>query len=105
MKPEIRMTKAVLRLDIRTSSLLSHSCLVIRHSATLAPQESQMSIIELAKRIEHGEHLDRQEYLQLAEEASLETIQRLADALRRRLHPDNIVTYVVDRNINYSNVC
>src|SRR5262249_9539288 len=25
--------------------------------------------------------------------------------VRIRLHPDNVVTYVVDRNINYSNVC
>ena len=29
----------------------------------------------------------------------------LADAFRARLHPDGVVTYVVDRNINYSNVC
>jgi cyclic dehypoxanthinyl futalosine synthase len=29
----------------------------------------------------------------------------LADAVRRQYHPDNIVTYVVDRNINYSNIC
>jgi cyclic dehypoxanthinyl futalosine synthase len=58
-----------------------------------------MFISELAKRIEQGEHLTRQEYLQLAEEAPLETIQQLADALRQRLHLDNIVTYVVDRNI------
>jgi len=64
-----------------------------------------VSIIELAKRIEQGNHLTRLEYLELAEEAPLETIQQLADTLRRRLHPDNIVTYVVDRNINYSNVC
>ena len=64
-----------------------------------------MSIIELAERIERGEHLTRVEYLQLVEEAPLETIQQLADALRRRLHPDDIVTYVVDRNINYSNIC
>jgi cyclic dehypoxanthinyl futalosine synthase len=64
-----------------------------------------MSIIELAKRIAQGNHLTRLEYLQLAEEAPLETIQQLADGLRRRLHPDNIVTYVVDRNINYSNIC
>lgn len=28
-----------------------------------------------------------------------------ADAVRRRLHPDPIVTYIVDRNINYTNVC
>jgi cyclic dehypoxanthinyl futalosine synthase len=64
-----------------------------------------MPITELTNRIEQGEHLARQEYLQLAEQAPLETIQQLADGLRRRLHPDNIVTYVVDRNINYSNVC
>jgi cyclic dehypoxanthinyl futalosine synthase len=30
---------------------------------------------------------------------------RLADELRRSKHPDDVVTYVVDRNINYSNVC
>ena len=29
----------------------------------------------------------------------------LADGFRQRLHPDHVVTYVVDRNINYSNLC
>lgn len=29
----------------------------------------------------------------------------LADALRAQLHPDDVVTYVIDRNINYTNVC
>jgi len=28
-----------------------------------------------------------------------------ADAARRRLHPDGIVTYIIDRNINYTNFC
>jgi cyclic dehypoxanthinyl futalosine synthase len=28
-----------------------------------------------------------------------------ADALRQRLHPGNVVTYIVDRNINYTNIC
>ncbi len=28
-----------------------------------------------------------------------------ADALRRRLHPEGVVSYVIDRNINYTNVC
>ncbi len=30
---------------------------------------------------------------------------RLADRFRSTLHPDGVVTYVVDRNVNYSNVC
>lgn len=28
-----------------------------------------------------------------------------ADAVRRRLHPGNIITYQIDRNINYTNFC
>ncbi|HEY0385905.1 MAG TPA: cyclic dehypoxanthinyl futalosine synthase [Pyrinomonadaceae bacterium] len=28
-----------------------------------------------------------------------------ADEIRRRRHPDGIVTYIIDRNINYTNVC
>jgi cyclic dehypoxanthinyl futalosine synthase len=28
-----------------------------------------------------------------------------ADAVRRRLHPEGIVSYIVDRNINYTNLC
>jgi len=28
-----------------------------------------------------------------------------ADEVRRRLHPEGVVSYVIDRNINYSNVC
>ena len=28
-----------------------------------------------------------------------------ADKVRRQLHPGNVVTYIVDRNINYTNVC
>ncbi|MGH9398294.1 MAG: cyclic dehypoxanthinyl futalosine synthase [Terriglobia bacterium] len=28
-----------------------------------------------------------------------------ADAVRRRLHPGNVITYQIDRNINYTNFC
>ncbi len=28
-----------------------------------------------------------------------------ADAVRRRLHPGNVVTYQIDRNVNYTNFC
>jgi len=33
------------------------------------------------------------------------TLGRAADAVRRRLNPEGRVTYVIDRNINYTNVC
>jgi len=28
-----------------------------------------------------------------------------ADAIRRKLHPEGVVTYIIDRNINYTNFC
>jgi cyclic dehypoxanthinyl futalosine synthase len=45
------------------------------------------------------------EYLALYERASLLELGQLADAERWRQHPDNVVTYIIDRNINYTNVC
>ena len=44
-------------------------------------------------------------YLELYEKASLLELGRLADDVRWKLHPENVVTYIIDRNINYTNVC
>jgi cyclic dehypoxanthinyl futalosine synthase len=48
---------------------------------------------------------DAAELLELYERAPLLELVALADAERRRRHPGGIVTYIVDRNINYTNVC
>jgi cyclic dehypoxanthinyl futalosine synthase len=61
--------------------------------------------VKLLDRIARREHLEHDEWASVIEEADTEDLRRLADNLRRELHPDNAVTYVVDRNINYSNVC
>lgn len=45
------------------------------------------------------------EYLELYEQASLLELGELADAARWRHHPDPVVSYIIDRNINYTNVC
>ncbi|CAN5713504.1 cyclic dehypoxanthinyl futalosine synthase [soil metagenome] len=44
-------------------------------------------------------------YLDLYERAPLLDLGQLADAERWRQHPENVVTYIIDRNINYTNVC
>ncbi|MFN3739194.1 MAG: cyclic dehypoxanthinyl futalosine synthase [Thermodesulfovibrionales bacterium] len=36
---------------------------------------------------------------------SLYELGERADSLRRRLHPEGIVTFIIDRNINYTNIC
>ncbi|MGC8794112.1 MAG: cyclic dehypoxanthinyl futalosine synthase [Bryobacteraceae bacterium] len=45
------------------------------------------------------------EALELFRDPDLIGVGMAADLLRRRLHPEGIVTYIIDRNINYSNVC
>ena len=60
---------------------------------------------ELLARIETGDRLSFEEWKLVEDGAPTEELGRLADELRQRLHPDGVVTYVVDRNINYSNVC
>ena len=45
------------------------------------------------------------EALELFRSDDLIGIGVAADAVRKKLHPDNIVTYIIDRNINYTNFC
>ncbi|HYG66567.1 MAG TPA: cyclic dehypoxanthinyl futalosine synthase, partial [Anaeromyxobacteraceae bacterium] len=58
----------------------------------------------LAKGAE-GERLDVDEAVLLEEKASLLDLGLAADARRRALHPGDTVTYIVSRNVNYTNVC
>ena len=46
-----------------------------------------------------------EEGIALFESAELLDVGLAADALCRRLHPESYRTYVVDRNINYTNIC
>ncbi len=52
-----------------------------------------------------GERLDADEAELLDERAPLLELGLAADARRRALHPDGVVTYIVSRNVNYTNVC
>jgi cyclic dehypoxanthinyl futalosine synthase len=64
-----------------------------------------MTVSQLADKVALGERLDRVEALHLYQEASTSLLGRLADGVRARKHPDGIVTYIIDRNVNYTNVC
>lgn len=52
-----------------------------------------------------GGALNREEALLLLQKGDLLQLGKLADSIRRKLHPDNLVTFVVDRNVNYTNIC
>jgi cyclic dehypoxanthinyl futalosine synthase len=64
-----------------------------------------MMIEELARKAAAGERLSGEEALELYTHAPTTTLGRLADAARRRKHPEGVVTYIIDRNVNYTNVC
>ncbi len=52
-----------------------------------------------------GERLDPDEAELLDERAPLLELGLAADQRRRALHPEGVVTYIVSRNVNYTNVC
>src|SRR3954465_1924743 len=60
---------------------------------------------DIAKKVLDGGPVDRAEALELYRHAPTHVLGRLADSLRARKHPDRIVTYIIDRNVNYTNVC
>ena len=49
--------------------------------------------------------LTKEEALKLIREADLKELGRMASARKKELHPDGITTFVIDRNINYTNIC
>jgi cyclic dehypoxanthinyl futalosine synthase len=67
--------------------------------------EGAQSTDALLARAADGERLSASEGERLAAEASLFDLGVAADRIRRRKHPHDVVTYIVDRNVNYTNVC
>ena len=49
--------------------------------------------------------LTKQEALELFRSDDLIGVGMAADQVRRQKHPENVVTYQIDRNINYTNFC
>ena len=59
----------------------------------------------IAEKVLAGKRISGDDFLQLAQNSDLHQLGFLADSVRRRLHPDPVVTYVIDRNINYTDIC
>lgn len=71
----------------------------VRHG----PYAAELARIE--DKVLDAARIDRAEAELLHERADLALLGRLADHVRWRLHPRPIVTYIVDRNLNPTNVC
>ena len=64
-----------------------------------------MSIDLIAEKVRRGGRVTGEEALELYRDAPTSLVGRLADGVRARKHPQSIVTYIIDRNVNYTNVC
>jgi cyclic dehypoxanthinyl futalosine synthase len=64
-----------------------------------------MTIAALESRILAGGRVEAEEARELYLHAPTALLGRLAESIRRRKHPEPIVTYIIDRNVNYTNVC
>jgi cyclic dehypoxanthinyl futalosine synthase len=56
-------------------------------------------------RVYRNERIGPEEALLLLESTELQKIGHAADSVRRSKHPNRVVSFLIDRNINYTNVC
>jgi cyclic dehypoxanthinyl futalosine synthase len=64
-----------------------------------------MRLDDIHTKIVAGIRITDAEYLALEQSGDLFQLGFLADTIRRRKHSDRIVTYLIDRNINYTDIC
>ncbi|WP_278043962.1 cyclic dehypoxanthinyl futalosine synthase [Protofrankia symbiont of Coriaria ruscifolia] len=62
-------------------------------------------ISSVLARAADGGRITAEEALLLYMRAPLHALGRAADTVRRHRFPDDVATYIIDRNINYTNVC
>ncbi len=63
------------------------------------------NIQPILDRVLAGERMSAEECTTLLESHDIARMGVAADEIRARRHPDDVVTYIIDRNINYTNVC
>jgi cyclic dehypoxanthinyl futalosine synthase len=64
-----------------------------------------MSIEALTEKVRIGGRLTEAEALELYVTAPTYVLGQLANQIRQTRHPGRTVTYIIDRNVNYTNVC
>src|SRR4051812_19370100 len=71
----------------------------------LKPDADILDPAVLADVVAGAVRITPQQALRLYHEMPIQELGRWADARCRHLHGDRIRTYVIDRNINYTNIC
>jgi cyclic dehypoxanthinyl futalosine synthase len=64
-----------------------------------------MTLEAIIEKIRAGDRVTKAEALECYRRAPTALLGELADAIRARKHPERVATYIIDRNVNYTNVC
>ena len=67
--------------------------------------DRNMTIQPILEKALEGKRLTFEDGVKLFRSNDILSLGQAADAIRQRLHPEGCVTYIIDRNINYTNVC
>jgi cyclic dehypoxanthinyl futalosine synthase len=67
--------------------------------------EPQLSVDEVLEKARGGERISDEDAVALLRSRDLVAVGRVADEIRNRLTDPSRVTFIVDRNLNYTNVC
>lgn len=70
-----------------------------------SPKRADERLLDIQSSVQAGVRITDDDFLYLEEKGSLYDLGFLANAIRERLHPQKQVTYVIDRNINYTDIC
>lgn len=60
---------------------------------------------EISAKVLNGGRISDEDFMVLSDGADLFQLGFLANGIRKKKHPEKLVTYVVDRNINYTDIC
>ena len=64
-----------------------------------------MQLETIIDKVSAGQRISDDDYLVLDKEGDLHQLGFLANAIRQKNHPEKRVSYVIDRNINYTDIC
>ena len=97
--------RALLQLGDDDVAHVNFACTGYAPLRVAARPRAPLSVSATLAKARAGERIDLREGLLLYDEADLLALGEVADERRAALHPEGVVTYIVDRNVNYTNVC
>src|SRR6202171_5056155 len=64
-----------------------------------------MTLEAIIEKIRAGDRVTKAEALECYRRAPTALLCEIAEPIRARKHPERVATYIIDRNVNYTNVC